>query len=94
MLQARRQNMHLDTEAEDRLRKAICEMVAAKDENFGNARSVIGLFKTTMKRQGDRLQREFDIYNIPTEEMMRIKAEDIPYEEAKKGRSGGMLPRT
>lgn len=84
MLQARRQNMHLDAEAEDRLRKAICEMVAAKDENFGNARSVIGLFKTTMKRQGDRLQHEFDIYNIPTDEMMRIKAEDIPYEEAKK----------
>ena len=84
MLQARRQNMHLEAEAEDRLRKAICEMVAAKDENFGNARSVIGLFKTTMKRQGDRLQHEFDIYNIPTDEMMRIKAEDIPYEEAKK----------
>lgn len=82
MQKARKGNMHIDEDAVDLLRKAICEMVAAKDENFGNARSVIGLFKETMDNQGDRLQREFDIHHIPKEEMMRIRKEDIPYEEA------------
>lgn len=81
MQQVSRQKMHLDDDAVELLRKAICGMVAAKDENFGNARSVIALFKDTVARQGDRLQKEFDIFNIPSEEMMRIRKADIPYEE-------------
>ena len=84
MLQVKKNKMQIDPDAEERLRKAICAMVAAKDENFGNARSVIGLFKETTKRRGIRLQREFDIYNIPDEELVRIKAEDIPYEESRR----------
>lgn len=82
--QVRNNKLHIDEEALEVLRKAICDMVAAKDENFGNARSVIELFEQTMKKQGERLQKEYDIYNIPTEELDRIKKEDIPYEEEKK----------
>lgn len=82
--QVSRQKMQIDDDAVEFLRKAICGMVAAKDENFGNARSVIALFKDTVARQGDRLQKEFDIYNIPSEEMMRIRKADIPYEEPRK----------
>lgn len=81
MQQVSRQKMQIDDDAVELLRKAICGMVAAKDENFGNARSVIALFKDTVARQGDRLQKEFDIFNIPSEEMMRIRKADIPYEE-------------
>lgn len=84
MQQVGKQNLTIDEDARERLRKAICEMVAAKDENFGNAGTVIGLFNQTIERQSDRLQREFDIFNIPQDEMMRIKAEDIPYEEEKR----------
>ena len=84
MQQVKKNRMQIDEDAVELLRKAICEMVAAKDENFGNARSVINLFKKTMQNQSDRLQMEFDLYNIPTEEMIRIKKADIPYNEAKK----------
>lgn len=81
MQQVRRHKMTIDPEAEERLRKAICDMVACKDENFGNARDAIELFKDTLKRQSNRLQKEFDIFNIPDNEMLRIKPEDIPYDE-------------
>lgn len=84
MQQVKKNRMQIDEDAVELLRKAICEMVAAKDENFGNARSVINLFKKTMQNQSDRLQMEFDLFNIPTEEMIRIKKADIPYNEAKK----------
>lgn len=84
MWQVKRQKMRLDEDAEELLQKAISEMVAAKDENFGNARSVIALFKKTVARQCDRLQNEFNLYDIPSEEMIRIKKADIPYEEPRK----------
>ncbi len=84
MQQVRKKKLQIDDDAVELLNKAICDMVAAKDENFGNARSAINLFKKTEKNQRARLLRDFDLSNLPTAEMVRIRKEDIPYEEARK----------
>ncbi len=72
----------LTPEAEDLLQKKVQEMVTMKDNNFGNAGSMVKLYSETIERQANRLGESMD--NLTEEQMFTIEATDIPYESPKK----------
>lgn len=83
MLRAKKHQLTFTPEARELLRKCIDEMVATKDEKFGNAGEMVKLFEAMQMRQANRLMP------IPAEQRTReayltIEASDIPYDPPKK----------
>ncbi len=70
------------SEAEALARKMITEMYNSRDKDFANGRTMRSLFDQICKKQAQRLQGA-SIAMMSNEELMTIKAEDIPYEAPK-----------
>ena len=66
-------------EAEELAKKQITELYNSRGNDFANGRTMRTLFDQICKRQAQRLQGE-DISTMSNEELMTIKATDIPYE--------------
>ena len=66
-------------EAEELAKKQITELYNSRGNDFANGRTMRTLFDQICKRQAQRLQGE-DISTMSNEELMTIKAADIPYE--------------
>jgi SpoVK/Ycf46/Vps4 family AAA+-type ATPase len=64
----------ISEEVEDMLRKHFEKLVASKDRNFGNARTVRNFFEKILERQANRLSKETD---LTTERLSEICKEDI-----------------
>ena len=69
-------------EGEELARKMITELYNSRDKDFANGRTMRSLFDQICKKQAQRLQGE-SIAQMSNEELMTIKAEDIPYEAPK-----------
>ena len=67
------------SEAEALTRKMITEMYNSRDKDFANGRTMRSLFDQICKKQAQRLQGE-SISMMSNEELMTIKAADVPYE--------------
>ena len=70
------------SDAEALARKMITEMYNSRDKDFANGRTMRSLFDQICKKQAQRLQGA-SIAMMSNEELMTIKAEDIPYEAPK-----------
>lgn len=69
-------------EGEELARKMITELYNSRDKDFANGRTMRSLFDQICKKQAQRLQGE-SIAQMSNEELMTIKAEDIPYQAPK-----------
>lgn len=75
---AETQQMSMEVDAVETLKRAIVNMVTVKTKDFGNARDVRKLLDKTLERQSVRIQALPD--SISPCELSLIKAEDIPVE--------------
>jgi SpoVK/Ycf46/Vps4 family AAA+-type ATPase len=74
----------LTPEAEETLTKLVDEMVASKDENFGNAGEMVKLFDKTKLRRSNRLTELRSAgYPVTREMFLTIQTTDIPYDPPK-----------
>ena len=69
-------------DAEELAKKMITELYNSRDKDFANGRTMRQLFDKICSKQAERLQKG-DISTMSNEELMAIKAEDIPYEAPK-----------
>lgn len=80
----RKKGNTLTPDAEVMLVKLVEDMVAAKDENFGNAGEMVKLYEKTKNRRANRLAQLHGQGMTLTREMyLTIEAEDIPYDPPK-----------
>ena len=64
----------ISKEVEEALRKYFERLVASKDRNFGNARTVRNFFEKTLERQANRLSKET---SLTSERLSEICMEDV-----------------
>lgn len=81
--EAAKKKLTLTDEAKSLLEKKIEEMVATKDSNFGNARSIMTLFSQTRQKMSVRLRKELK-GNLTKERLFIVEASDIPYDPPRK----------
>ena len=67
----------MSSEASETLKDYFAQVVAHKDENFGNARFVRNVFEHTLQKQANRLSKEV---NLTTAKLAEITKEDLAIE--------------
>jgi len=79
---AKDKKYQFDNEARELVLKMITELYNSREKDFANGRTMRQIFDKICAKQAERL-RNVDISTISNEEMMTIKAADIPYEAPK-----------
>ncbi len=79
---AKDKKYQFDNEAKELVLKMITELYNSREKDFANGRTMRQIFDKICAKQAERL-RNVDISTISNEEMMTIKAVDIPYEAPK-----------
>lgn len=69
-------------EAETLTREMIKQMYEHRDKDFANGRTMRQLFDNICKRQAERLEG-YDMQTLSNEQLMKIEADDVPYETPK-----------
>lgn len=78
MINAKKRKFKLTADAEARVSKKICDMVACKGLHFGNAREAVNLLNEVVELQGNRIAADTSVIINNPDALTTIEAVDIP----------------
>lgn len=76
-LACQEEEVNLDQEAKEELKKHLTNSYRDRDKTFGNARMVFNIIDRAKRNKAIRLMNETDIFKLDKEEISLIKKEDI-----------------